>query len=183
MLNKTIIAILGLPGSGKTETIDYLMEKYGWPKVYFGDVTFDEIRRRGLPVNEQNERTVREGLRAEFGRLHYADQVIKKIESLENNVILVESLYDWVEYKRFKEKFGDRFKNIAIYASPEIRYKRLETRKIRPLTRAEAQSRDFAQIENLSQAGPIAMADHTVINNADFDELYLQIDKIIKNLT
>ncbi|MCX6765543.1 MAG: AAA family ATPase [Candidatus Moranbacteria bacterium] len=180
---RKIIAILGLPGAGKTEVINYLIKKYNWPKVYFGDVTFDEVKRRGLEINEKNERTVREDLRAKYGRLHYASQVIKKIEALPSDTnVLVESLYDWREYLFFKEKFGKEFMTIATYASPETRYERLSKRPERPLTPEVAQSRDYAQIENLFQAGPIAMANYTINNEGTFEELYSQVDEIIENI-
>lgn len=182
-MSTKIIAILGLPGAGKTEVIDYLMKKYSWKKVYFGDVTFDEMKKRGMEVNEKNERIVREDLRAKHGLLHYASQVVKKIEAMKNEeAILVESLYSWQEYLLFKEKFGDDFTAIAIYASPCVRYERLGKRLVRPLSLKEAQSRDYSQIENISQAGPIAMANFTVDNNQTLKELYSQTDKIIKNI-
>jgi dephospho-CoA kinase len=181
-MSKKIIAILGLPGSGKTEVINYLMKKYNWPKVYFGDVTFDEMKKQGLEINEKNERMAREGLREKYGRLYYAGQVIKKIEEIkESTNILVESLYDWSEYLLFKEKFGDAFITISVYASPKIRYERLSVRKVRPLTPEEAKSRDYAQIENIFQAGPIAMGEYTLDNTKTFDYLYKQIDEIIKS--
>lgn len=180
MTKRKIIAILGLPGSGKTEVINYLIKKYNWPKVYFGDVTFDEIKRRGMEINEKNERAIREELRAKYGRLHYASQVIEKMKNIKDNTnVLVESLYDWQEYLFFKKNFQENFVTLAVYASPKTRHERLAIRKIRPLTPAEAQSRDYAQIENIFQAGPIAMADYTVNNEGTFGELYNQIDKII----
>ncbi len=179
-MSRNIIAIVGLPGSGKTEVIDYLMRKHKWPKVYFGDVTFDEMKARGLDINEKNERATREDLRAKHGLLHYASKVIEKIRNIkDNNNILVESLYSWEEYLLFKKEFGLDFKVIAVYTSPDNRYQRLACRKIRPLTKEEAESRDYAQIVNISQAGPIAMANHTVDNNGSFDSLYGQIDEII----
>jgi dephospho-CoA kinase len=184
MGTKKIIAVVGLPGSGKTEVIEYLIQKYSWPKVYFGEVTFDEIKRRGLEVNEANERVVREGLRAEFGRQHYASKVIEKIHNLEDSpIILVESLYDWAEYLLFKDNFKNDFFTVAVYASPKTRYRRLSTRTIRPLTEAEAMSRDHSQIENIFQAGPIAMADYTIINEGEgLAVLYGKIDEVIEKL-
>lgn len=178
MTNKKIIAILGLPGSGKTEAINYLMKKYNWPKIYFGEVTFDEMKKRNLEINEANERMVREDLRQKFGKEYYAEQMIIKIQNLADEHILVESLYSWQEYQLFKKAFGDQFLTIAIYSSTATRYSRLAKRELRPLTSEEARSRDYAQIENLTQAGPIAMADFTIINESSLDELYLQIDKL-----
>ena len=60
-----IVAILGMPGSGKTEAIEYLEAKYHFPKVYFGQITIAEVEKRGLAVNPINERNVRE-----IGRAH-----------------------------------------------------------------------------------------------------------------
>lgn len=181
MKNQRIIAILGLPGAGKSVVIDYLMKKYDWSKIYFGDVTFDEMQRLKLAINEKNERKVREGLRKKFGELCYAKRVAEKISKLDKEpVILLESMYSWEEYLFLKKKFGEKFKTIAVYASPEKRYARLAKRKVRPLNLREAQSRDFSQIENLHQAGPIAMADCLVVNEESKKKLYSQIDQVIK---
>jgi dephospho-CoA kinase len=183
MKSRKIIAILGLPGSGKSEVINYLIEKYGWPKVYFGDVTFDGLKKRKLEVNEKNERIVREDIRKKFGFSYYPKQVIKKIAEIKNaKVVLVESLYAWQEFLILKNKFKDNLATIAICAGPEIRYKRLGKRKKRPLSRKEAQSRDYAQIENLFQGGPIAMADYVIVNEGTKQKLKKETDKIINKL-
>lgn len=182
MSDKKIIAIIGLPGSGKSETIDYLMEKLKCPKIYFGDVTFAEMRRRGLRINQKNEKIVREDLRKKFGKNHYAEQVAKKIKKMrDDKIILLESLYSWEEYLYFKKMFKNNFVTIAVYASPPIRYGRLSKRPHRPLSLKAAQKRDYAQITSLTQAGPIAMANYTVINNAELKTLHNQIDKLIEN--
>lgn len=182
-MTKKVIAIIGLPGSGKTETIEYLMAKFNWPKAYFGQVTMDELAKRGLEVNEQNERLVREDLRAINGIMHYSKEIAKKIESLEEQpIILLESLYSWEEYNFFKDRFGDNFYTVAIYASPATRYHRLSIRQIRPLTLEQAKGRDYAQIENLSQAGPIAMATYTINNEGSIQQLKENLDIIISEI-
>jgi dephospho-CoA kinase len=181
-MSKIILAIVGLPGCGKTEVVQYVLKKTNWPRVYFGDVTFDEMKLRGLEINEKNERFTREDLRAKYGQLHYAKKVIEKINSIKDTSILVESLYSWEEYMEFKKEFGDDFKVLAIYASPEIRISRMTNRLIRPLQREDVISRDYSQIENLHQAGPIARADFTIINESTIEYLYQQIDEVIKKL-
>ena len=40
----------------------------------------------------------------------------------------------------------------------------MTTREVRPLTNEQAEARDIAEIENLEKGGPIAMADHFIMN-------------------
>ena len=180
MENKIILAIVGLPGSGKTEAIEYLKEKLGWPKIYFGDVTFDRMKEAGLEINEANERKTREDIRKEFGMGAYAILNIPKIEKLfEQGPLFIESLYSWEEYLEIKNIFGNYFKVLAIYASPETRINRLKNRPVRPLREEELISRDYSQIENLRNAGPIARADWTIVNEGSKEDLEKELDKII----
>ncbi|MFA6251079.1 MAG: AAA family ATPase [Candidatus Paceibacterota bacterium] len=183
-MNKIILAVVGLPGAGKTEIIEYLMNKTGWPKVYFGDVTFDEMKKVGLEINEANERITRERIRSEYGMGCYAILSIPKIKDLITTTsVLVESLYSWEEYLEMEKAFGDDFKVLSVLSSPETRIKRMENRPIRPLSREDVISRDYAQIENIHQAGPIARADFFIINEESKEDLYKQIDEIITKLT
>lgn len=184
MDNKKLISIQGLPGSGKSVVIDYLQKKFSWPKVYFGKPTFDELEKLGLPVTEKNERMVREKFRKDIGAHVYALKSVPYIEKLlpDNDIILLESLYSWAEYLHIKEKYGNAYIVIAVYAPPQTRYERLKNRKERALTKEESKSRDYAQIEFSRQAGPIAMADYTLINDSTLDNLHIQIDKIINNI-
>lgn len=182
-MNRSILAVVGLPGAGKTEATKYVMGKTGWPKVYFGTATFDELKNRGLEVNEGNERKIREELRAKHGMAAFAILSLPKIRGLyKNSNVILESLYSWDEYETVKKEFGDAFRVLAIYASPGVRQKRMAIRKERPLTAEEFQSRDFAQIVNLHQAGPIARADYTVVNEGSLGELQGNIDKVLNEL-
>ena len=61
MSNK-LIAIVGMCGAGKSDATQWFCER-GWQKVYFGGVTMDELRKKGLPVTPENEKAERERLR------------------------------------------------------------------------------------------------------------------------
>ena len=74
------------------------------------------------------------------------------------------------------------FTVVAVYASPETRYERLGKRQVRPLTSAEAASRDIAEIENTNKGGPIAMADFTIVNETTLKDLRKGMEKVISAL-
>ena len=185
MGKKIILAVVGLPGAGKTEIIEYLIKKTNWPKVYFGDVTFDEMKKLGLEINEANERMTRERIRSEYGMGCYAILSIPKIKELINGTsVLVESLYSWEEYLEMKKEFGDSFKVLSVLASPDKRIERMKNRPIRPLSREDVISRDYSQIENIHQAGPIARADFFIVNEeGSKEELYKKVDEVIAKLS
>lgn len=185
MNNKIILAVVGLPGAGKTEIIEYLIKKTGWPKVYFGDVTFDEMKKNGLEINEANERMTRERIRSEYGMGCYAILSIPKIkESINESNVLVESLYSWEEYLEMKKEFNENFKVLSVLASPEKRIERMKNRPIRPLSREDVISRDYSQIANIHQAGPIARADFFIVNEGNSkEELYKKVDEVISKLS
>lgn len=181
---KIILAVVGLAGSGKTETTGYLVKKTNWPKVYLGQAVIDEVKNRGLDISEKNERQVREDLRKKHGMAAMAVVNLPKVKELfALSSVLIESLYSWEEYTKFREEFGENFKVLAIYACPETRTERMKNRLERPLTADELRSRDYSQIENLHQAGPIARADWTIINEGSKEALNKKLDEILITLT
>ena len=183
-MNKIILAIVGLPGAGKTEVTEYVMKKMGWPKVYFGDATFDEMKKTGLEINETNERKTREEIRKKLGMGAYAILNFSRVkEFFKNSSVVVESLYSWEEYLEMKREFGNVFKVLAVHSSPEKRTERLINRPYRPLIREDVISREYSQIENLHQAGPIARADFMIINEGTKEDLHKRINEIIKKLS
>lgn len=162
-----LIALVGMPGSGKSVAAEFFREK-NIPVLRFGDATDDGLKELGLERNEKNERFVREKLRAELGMAAMAIKIEPRIlESAKaSSKIVLDGLYSWEEYKYLKERFP-MLTVLCIYTRPEIRYERLGTRAVRPLTREEARSRDIAEIENLNKGGPIAIADYVITNNTD----------------
>lgn len=182
---KKIIAVVGMCGAGKTEVVKYLKEKLNCPNIYFGEATFDRMKKDGLEINYENEKIIREKIRTELGMGAYATLALPKIKNaLEtNNIVLIESLYSWSEYKIMKGEFGDQFITIAVYASPSIRFQRLTSRKERPMKNSEEfQTRDYSEIENIEKGGPIARADFTIVNESDLANIGEQIDEIIKKI-
>jgi dephospho-CoA kinase len=178
-----VIVFVGMPGAGKSFVVDYLVSK-SIPSVYFGGITIDEVKARGLEVNEINEKLVREDIRAKEGKEAYAKRIIAQIEALTkegHDRIVVDGLYSWTEYKVFKESFGDNALIIAIAAPRKLRHQRLINRPVRPLSDQEVTTREYAEIENLEKGGPIANADYTITNDTTPEELITKLDNILKS--
>lgn len=177
-----VISIVGMAGSGKSE-IAKVFERNGFSKIRFGDITDREIRKRGLKLNEENERKVRQQLREEYGMAAYAELSLPEIDLLlKSSDVIVDGLYSWEEYKLLKSRYGNSFVVVAAWSPPETRYERLMKRPIRPLTEEEAISRDVAEIEYINKGGPIAMADMTILNNSSLESLVGEINKVIAAL-
>lgn len=184
MQKNIVLAFVGMPGAGKSTLVDYLSSK-NIPNVYFGGITVDEVKRRGLPVNEVNEKMVREELRATEGLGVMAMRTIPKIEQLFTEghaVVVADGLYSWTEYKIFKDKYGDAAVIIAIAAPRKIRHERLAKRPVRPLDEASATAREYAEIENIEKGGPIANADYTLVNHTKQEHLIKQLDDLLEHL-
>ena len=185
---RRVVAVVGMPGAGKTEAAMYLLRK-GLNRVYFGDCTFDEIKRLGLATNEKIEKKVREDLRKKHGMGAFAILSMPKInEASKFGDVVIESMYSWDEYKIVKEKFKSNFKVIAICANKELRHKRLTGRKelkhgvARKFSLKDAEDRDFAQVDKIATGGPIAIADYTIVNEGTKKELFEKLDKIVKKI-
>jgi len=182
-MEQKIIATVGMCGSGKSIAGEYL-EAHGFTKVYFGGLTIEEVKRRGLEVNEKNERLVREELRAIHGMAAFAFLSLPKIEAIlaSGRRALIDGLYSFSEYKVLKEKYEDALIVIAVFTPRELRYQRLSERQVRPLTRLEAISRDYTEIENIEKGGPIALADYTLVNTGTVEDLHAALRKVLDSM-
>jgi dephospho-CoA kinase len=160
-----IAGLTGMPGSGKSLACSYL-EEMGFKKISFGEITLNELKRRNLPVTEENEKKIRHEIREERGQAAYAKLWLESFQGPLTDNLVIDGVYSWEEVKILRNYFREQFVLIAILASPAIRHLRLGTREQRPLTPEEAFSRDLDEIENLNKGGTIAMADINIVNES-----------------
>ncbi len=178
-----VIALVGMPGSGKSVCAKHL-EARGFFQFRFGSIVVDEVKRRGLAITPQNERLVREEFRANEGMDVMAKRALPILQDALNHhqTVIADGLYSFKEYKTLRNAFGNSIVMIAIITPRQLRYKRLSERTERPLTYEEAEERDFAEIENLEKGGPIALADYALINAGDMTQLVQSLDHLLEEL-
>ncbi|MEM3526600.1 MAG: AAA family ATPase [Candidatus Jordarchaeaceae archaeon] len=182
-MKKKIIALVGMPGCGKTVAVKAAKEK-SIPVVSMGDVVREEVKVRGLEENPENLSKISKGLREEEGPQAVANRTLPKIEREKSSIVLVEGIRSLEEVEFFKRHYPD-FTLVAIHASPETRFKRLckRERADDSLDIKTFQERDNREI-GFGLGAVMALADYVIVNEGSEEELIenmrVILGKIIK---
>lgn len=177
------IALVGMPGAGKTLCADHLRHR-GYRGFRFGQIVVDEVERRGMPWTQESERIVREDLRALQGREAIARLALPVLRQLlqATPVIFIDGLYSFSEYQLLRRELDASLLVVAIVSARQRRYRRLGQRPQRPLDAAAAEARDLREITTLEKGGPIAIADHTLLNDGAPAALTDALDSLLRQL-
>jgi dephospho-CoA kinase len=130
---KAILAIVGLPGAGKSEAAEFYAKK-NLPVISFGKIVNDYIDEHKLEHTEKIHKKVREDLRVKHGRQAFAVLNEKKInEALKtNNIVIIDGMRSWEEYLYLKESLKKtRVFILALHAAKHLRYERSSKRRYR----------------------------------------------------
>lgn len=176
-----LLAVVGMCGTGKSEVTRILVSEHGFAPIQFGQIVLDEVKRRGLAVNLDNERIVREDLRRQHGMHAIAQFCVAQIRQLleAGQPTVIDGLYSLAEYEFLKAMFID-LRVLAVYAEKTIRYERMASRACRPLTPIEVDERDLAELKNLDKGGPIAIADLHCINECTVNDLRQNVSRLLE---
>jgi dephospho-CoA kinase len=183
--NVKVIALVGMPGSGKGTCTDYLSETHNWPLIHFGNMVYEEVHRRGLD-NVKDETFVREDMRAKEGPDVLAKHVARKVDAYVAEgaaVVVLDGLYSWTEYKYLSKKFGKNLLVVATTAPKAARYERILSRQDghRKYTSVDQiVAREVAEIEKLEKGGPIAYADYTIANDGNPQDMLQKLENILQ---
>ncbi len=174
-----ILAIIGLPGSGKTLAAEFL-EELGFKRFNLGDITREELKKQNLESTEANEKTIRDKLRKDEGMDAFAKRIAKKVETSSPKNIVLEDIISYEEVQYLKEKFKDKIRFVSIEAKENVRLNRLASRKVRPLTKEEVIQRDDHQLNSLNMKKSIESADYHLENNATIAAIKNDIINLLK---
>lgn len=177
---KTIIAIVGLPGSGKTEAANFFKNK-GLPVISFGRIVNDYIDKNRLSHTVEIHQKIRQDLRKKYGFAAFAILNEEKIKEAlkENLMVVIDGMRSWEEYLYLKKKFPKvKIVILAIYADKDIRYKRLTDRRYRKSLGGE--KRDLNELLEINMGPTIAFADYLIKNNYSLEEFYDKLNEFYR---
>ena len=177
------LALVGMPGAGKTICAQHLARRGYWT-LRFGGLVVAEVRRRGWEVNPDNERIVREEMRAQHGMAAMAALSLPQLREAVagGRNIVIDGLYSFSEYELLRVELSAPLLLLAVAAPRHLRYQRLASRPERPLSPDEALARDIREITRLEKGGPIAMADYTLLNHGAAEDLLGNLDHLLTQL-
>ncbi len=173
---KTIIAIVGLPGTGKTDAADFFQKK-NLPTISFGKIINDYINKNNLSHDEKTHKKVREEIRKKYGKEALAILNIEKIKkALKNNsIIIIEGMRSWEEYLYLKKEFPKvKLVIVCLFTDKDIRYKRISKRNNR--SELYGEERDINEIIGINMGPTIAFADYLIKNNYSLKDFYDKLE-------
>lgn len=181
--NKIILGITGEIASGKTTVANYLEKKYNAQGFKFSGVLRDILKRLYLADSRNNMQIISSALRENFTQDILSKTILQDIKKSKNKLIITEGI------RRPSDiKYLQNFKNfyiIAINANAKIRYKRLTERSENPDDKNKTWQefkQDSAREAELEIKNIAKQADFKINNNSSLQNLYKQINNIIKNL-
>ncbi|MFA6532621.1 MAG: nucleoside monophosphate kinase [Patescibacteria group bacterium] len=173
---KTIIAIVGLPGSGKTDAAAFFKKK-NFTVIPFGKTVNDYIDRKNLPHSEKVHKKVREELRVKYGKAAIAVLNIEEIKKTlkKNSIIIIEGMRSWEEYLYLKKELPKvKLVIVCIYSEKHLRYKRISKRN--NLSEHYGEERDINEIVGINMGPTIAYADFVIKNNYSREEFHDKLE-------
>ena len=178
----TVIGIVGLPGSGKSEAASVATD-LGVPVVTMGDVIRAECRERGLDP-AANHGAVAKALREENGPAAVAERSLPMIEAnrADSETVVVDGIRSDVEVETFREAFGEEFVLVEVTAPFATRAERLDLRG-RDTSEADGgeslEDRDAREL-GFGMGEAMAMADHTIENTDTLEAFQAAVRTLLR---
>jgi dephospho-CoA kinase len=176
-----IIAFTGMPFSGKSEAVKIAKEK-GIPVVRMGDMIWEETKKQGLELNDQNVGMIANNMRKNYGKDIWAKKTLKKINSMKKTeLIVIDGVRNIEEVEIFEKELGKDFVLIAIEVSDKTRHKRalMRGRKDDSMDPDSIRHRDRREL-SWGLRNVIASADSVVTNEGNLEDFKTKIKKLLK---
>ena len=95
-----------MSGTGKSEATNFLKDQFNFDLFYFGGIVLNEVKKRGLEINNENEKMVREDLRRQHGNGVLAKRKFRPLTKTEVDRRIGQNSFGNHRKNRFDHSFG-----------------------------------------------------------------------------
>ena len=183
-MSKVILGLVGTLASGKETTKKYLAEKYNAKDCRFSSILRDAMNRTAIPISRENLQKFSTLLRENFGENLLAKAIANDALKLDADVVVIDGVRRFTDIEHLKNL--PNFILVKIDADPRIRYERMKLRN-------ENEGDDKKTFEQFLQdheseayslvPAVMATAKYSIENSGSFEDLYKQVDEIVKKLS
>ena len=178
-----IVAVAGMPGSGKSTVAAMIAEILGARVLVMGDYVRREVARRGLPVEAHSIESVATELRERMGKGAIARLMLDDVrrELREKGMVIVDGVRSPEELDVFSQVAPLCL--VAVHSPPLVRFKRMQERGRRGESSWEVfMLRDKVNL-GFGLGEVIALADYMVVNARGLDELWRQVVRVVEEIS
>lgn len=175
-----VLAFTGMPGAGKSVAVE-VARKRGIPVLRMGDFIWEEVRRRGLPVDSGSVAEVAMQMRTDFGPGVWAEKTVDRLLQLKPQLGVIDGVRSEAELEVFRHRLGADFTLVAIHASRGTRMRRLLARQREDDVKDEGEfvARDEREL-GWGIGRVIALADVMLVNEEPMPALEEQVDRLLE---
>ena len=178
-----IIAVTGMPWSGKSEAVRIAKEQ-GIPVVRMGDLVWEETKAQGLDLTDENVGRIAHEMRNKYGSDIWAQKTVENIKKApSSHLILIDGIRTLDEVSYFKKTLSEDFVLIAVDDSDETRYKRAMSRGRRDdsMDLKLIKTRDQREI-NWGLDKVVASADIVISNEKGIKEFKSKVKEVLNKI-
>ena len=180
-MSKIILGLAGEIASGKGTIAKYICEKHGGSSHRFSTILRDIANRMYLEESRENLQKISTIFRENFFGDILSSVIAKDVENDEHEIIAIDGVRRLADIEYLKKL--SEFKLVYIEADIEKRYERItargentdDTTKTFEEFKKDHEREAELQIKDLKNH-----ADFIINNNGNLEELYKQVDEIIK---
>jgi dephospho-CoA kinase len=180
---KIIIGLVGQMACGKETVKKYISKKYNTQDCRFSTPLRDVVKRLDIPESRENLQKLSTILRTTFGEDLLAKVIAFDASKLNSEIVVIDGVRRMADIKYLKEL--PNFHLFKIYVDQKTRFDRMVVRNENAGDKDKT-FEQFSQDQNneTEMEIPVVMdfSKISIDNNGSFEELYLQIDKIIADI-
>lgn len=180
---KTILLIVGMPGSGKSVAADIIARKFNGAEVHSGDIIRAEIRARGLKYSPKADMAIAAWFHTGGREVLVAQRVWDKVKRIRKPLVIIEGFRSRSQVKALSELAGQRPIIIAITAPFRLRHARELARGRFGRKESEAYLRKRDKIElGHGEGNLVRSADYRIDNTGTLRELEGKVSALVAGL-